>query len=328
MWITHGGCQPCVEVSGRLEVLMTNVVEGAQRHVLTYRSRELAVTGGSNVAPTATIAKAACTMPGGEEAFMTWVPVAAVIAVLIIILIIMSLRIAKEYERGVVFRLGRLVGQRGPGLYLLFPFIERQVLIDQRIVTAAVEKQEAITRDNVPVKVDAVVWYWIVDPSKSVVRVMSIYTAVTQISLTTLRNIIGRHTLDDVLKEKDKLAEEMRKTIDDVTEPWGVQVQMVEMKDVVIPESMQRAMAQEAEALREKRARIIKAEAEMEAAERLRDAAQIIMDSPAGLELRRMQMITEVGAEQNTMTVVMMPSEFVSMARAFGEMKSRETKKD
>jgi len=152
--------------------------------------------------------------------------------------------------------------------------------------------------------------------------------AVTQISLTTLRNIIGHHTLDDVLKEKDKLAEEMRKTIDNVTEPWGVQVQMVEMKDVVIPESMQRAMAQEAEALREKRARIIKAEAEMEAAQRLRDAAQVIMDSPAGLELRRMQMITEVGAEQNTMTVVMMPSEFVSMARAFAEMKPRETKTD
>jgi regulator of protease activity HflC (stomatin/prohibitin superfamily) len=192
---------------------------------------------------------------------MAWVPAAAVIAVLVIILIAMSLRIAKEYERGVVFRLGRLAGKRGPGLYLLFPFIERQILIDQRIVTAAVEKQEAITRDNVPVKVDAVVWYWIVDPAKSVVRVMNVYTAVTQISLTTLRNIIGRHTPDDVLKEKDKLAEEMRKTIDNVTEPWGVQVQMVEMKDVVIPESMQRAMAQEAEALREKRARIIKAEA-------------------------------------------------------------------
>jgi regulator of protease activity HflC (stomatin/prohibitin superfamily) len=257
-----------------------------------------------------------------------WVPGAAVIAVLIIILLAMSLRIAKEYERGVVFRLGRLAGERGPGLYLLLPFIERQILIDRRIVTAAVEKQEAITKDNVPVKVDAVVWYWIMNPGKSVVRVMNVDTAVTQIALTTLRNTIGRHTLDDVLKEKDKLAEEMRKSIDNVTEPWGVQVQMVEMKDVVIPESMQRAMAQEAEALREKRARIIKAEAEMEAAQRLRDAAQIIMDFPAGLELRRMQMITEVGAEQNTMTVVMMPSEFVSMARAVAEMKPRETKKD
>jgi regulator of protease activity HflC (stomatin/prohibitin superfamily) len=159
----------------------------------------------------------------------------------------------------------------------------------------------------------------VIDPAKSVVKVLNVYAAVTQISLTTLRNVIGRHTLDDVLKEKDKLSEEMRTTIDDVTEPWGVQVQMVEMKDVVIPESMQRAMAQEAEALREKRARIIKAEAEMEAAQRLREAALVIMDSPAGLELRRMQMIAEVGAEQNSMTVVMMPSEFVSMARAFAE---------
>ncbi len=256
---------------------------------------------------------------------MIWIPSAAVIAVaiLMVILLGMSVRIANEYERGVVFRLGRLTGTRGPGLYLLVPFIEWQTLIDQRVVTAAVEKQDAITKDNVPVKVDAVVWFRIVDPARSVVKVLNVYSAVTQISLTTLRNTIGRHTLDDVLKEKDKLSEEMRLNIDSVTEPWGVEVQMVEMKDVVIPESMQRAMAQEAEALREKRARIIKAEAEMEAAQRLREAALIIMDSPAGLELRRMQMITEVGAEQNTMTVVMMPSEFVSMARAFAEKMDR-----
>ncbi len=260
---------------------------------------------------------------------MVWQPTAAAfIVIAIIILLAFSVRIANEYERGVVFRLGRLVGKRGPGLYLLLPFIEWQTMVDLRIITADVEQQVAITKDNVPVKVDAVVWYCIVDPARAVVRVKDVHTAVTQISLTTLRNIIGRHTLDDVLKEKDKLSGEMRKTIDDVTEPWGVQVQMVEMKDVVIPESMQRAMAQEAEALREKRARIIKAEAEMEAAERLRDASQIIMDSPAGLELRRMQMITEVGAEQNSMTVVMMPSEFVSMARAISEMKPKESKKE
>jgi regulator of protease activity HflC (stomatin/prohibitin superfamily) len=248
------------------------------------------------------------------------------IALGVFVLIAFSVRIANEYERGVVFRLGRLAGTRGPGLYLLLPFIEWQTLIDLRIVTAAVEQQEAITKDNVPTKVDAVVWYCINDPARAVVRVRDVHTAVTQISLTTLRNIIGRHSLDDVLKEKDKLSEEMRKNIDDVTEPWGVQVHMVEMKDVVIPESMQRAMAQEAEALREKRARIIKAEAEMEAAQRLRDAAEIIMGSPAGLELRRMQMITEVGAEQNTMTVVMMPSEFVSMARAISEMGAKDRK--
>ena len=261
---------------------------------------------------------------------MDLLPSTAIAAILIVVLLLlfMSVRIANEYERGVIFRLGRLLGTRGPGLYLLIPILERQILIDQRVVTADVEEQDAITKDNVPVKVDAVVWYRVVDPSKSVVGVVNVYSAVTQISLTTLRNIIGRHSLDDVLKEKDKLSEEMRVTIDRVTEPWGIEVQMVEMKDVVIPASMQRAMAQEAEALREKRARIIKAEAEMEAAQRLRDAALIIMDSPAGLELRRMQMITEVGAEQNSMTVVMMPSEFVSMARAFSEMKDRGGKKE
>lgn len=247
-------------------------------------------------------------------------PSGYVLVVVIFLLLLFSVRIAKEYQRAVILRLGRLVGTRGPGLYLLIPFVEQQYMVDQRTITTPVENQEAITRDNVPVKVDAVVWYRIIDPASSVVKIENVFTAVTQISLTSLRNIIGRHTLDDVLKEKDKLGEEMRTTIDHVTEPWGIKVELVEMKDVVIPGSMQRAMAQEAEALREKRARLIKAEAEMEAAQRLRDAAHIIMDSPAGLELRRMQMITEVGAEQNTMTVVMMPSEFVSMARAFSEI--------
>ncbi len=242
------------------------------------------------------------------------------IVVAVVILLFMSVCIANEYQRAVIFRLGRLVGTRGPGLYILIPFIEQRIVIDQRVVTTPLEKQEAITRDNVPVRVDAVVWYRIVDPAKSVVEIENVFAAVTQISLTTLRNVIGRHSLDELLKEQAKIAEEMRITIDQVTHPWGMDVQLVEVKDVVIPQSMQRAMAQEAEALREKRARIIKAEAEMEAAQRLRDAAMTIMECPAGLELRRMQMITEVGAEQNTTTVVMMPSEFVSMARAISTM--------
>jgi regulator of protease activity HflC (stomatin/prohibitin superfamily) len=247
--------------------------------------------------------------------------VAAVFAA--IVLLFASLRIANEYQRAVVLRLGRFVGSRGPGLYFLIPFIERQTTIDLRVVTADVEEQEAITKDNVPVKVDAVVWYRVVDPGRSVIEVQNLYEAVTQVSLTLLRNLLGRHSLDDLLKEKDKLSDELREKIDHATEPWGVQVQMVEMKDVVIPPSMQRAMAQEAEALREKRARIIKAEAELEAATQLKEAAAVIMQSPAGLELRRMQMITEVGAEQNTTTIVMMPSEFVSMARAISEMSKK-----
>jgi regulator of protease activity HflC (stomatin/prohibitin superfamily) len=245
---------------------------------------------------------------------------AAVIGAIILVLLVSSLRIANEYQRAVILRLGRLVGTRGPGLYVLIPFIERQTTIDLRVVTADVEEQEAITKDNVPVKVDAVVWYRVVDSAKSMIEVQDVHEAVTQVALTLLRNLLGRHSLDDLLKEKDKLSEELRQNIDRATEPWGIKVQMVEMKDVVIPQSMQRAMAQEAEALREKRARIIKAEAELEAAGQLKEAASLIMQSPAGLELRRMQMITEVGAEQNTTTIVMMPSEFVSMARALSEV--------
>jgi len=245
---------------------------------------------------------------------------AVVIAAIILVLLFSSLRIANEYQRAVVLRLGRLAGTRGPGLYVLIPFIERQTTIDLRVVTADVEEQEAITKDNVPVKVDAVVWYRVVDSAKSMIEVQNVHEAVTQVALTLLRNLLGRHSLDDLLKEKDKLSEELRRNIDQATEPWGIKVQMVEMKDVVIPQSMQRAMAQEAEALREKRARIIKAEAELEAAAQLKEAASLIMQSPAGLELRRMQMITEVGAEQNTTTIVMMPSEFVSMARALSEV--------
>ncbi len=239
------------------------------------------------------------------------------------VLLLASVRVANEYQRAVVFRLGRICRSRGPGLYFLIPLIERQILIDLRVVTADVEEQEAITKDNVPVRVDAVVWYRVVDSAKSVVEVQNVHEAVTQVALTLLRNLLGRHSLDDLLKEKDKLSEELRVNIDRATAPWGIQVQMVEMKDVVIPQSMQRAMAQEAEALREKRARIIKAEAELEAAAQLKAAAMLIMECPAGLELRRMQMITEVGAEQNTTTIVMMPSEFVTMARGLGEAFSK-----
>lgn len=242
------------------------------------------------------------------------------VLVLLAVLILLSLRVANEYQRGVVLRLGRLVAAKGPGLYFLWPIIDRQTVVDLRVVTARVEQQEAITRDNVPVKVDAVAWYRITDSIKSVLEVKDAHAAVTQIAVTTLRNVIGRHTLDDVLKEKDKLTHEMRDIVDKVTEAWGVDVQMIEMKDVVIPQSMQRAMAQEAEALREKRARVIKADAEFEAAQRLNDAASVIMKSPAGLELRRMQMITEVGAEQNTTTIIMMPSEFVTMAKGIADL--------
>jgi regulator of protease activity HflC (stomatin/prohibitin superfamily) len=251
------------------------------------------------------------------------IPVVAIAAI-----VLFSIRIANQYERAVVFRLGRFNRTAGPGLYIVWLFVEWQKKLDLRTVTAAVEQQEGITRDNVPIKVDAVIWYRILDPERAVIEVRGVAHAVEQVSLTTLRTVLGQHTLDDILKAQDTISDVMQKSIDSITEPWGVKVERVQMKNVEIPPTMQRAMAQEAEALREKRARLIKAEAELDAAEQLRNAAEVIMQNPAALELRRMQMITEVGAEQNTMTIVMMPSEFVSMARGVGDLASRMTAKN
>lgn len=245
-----------------------------------------------------------------------------VFAVLLAMLVMLALtlRIANQYQRAVIFRLGRYKRTAGPGLYFLWPFIEWQTTLDLRTKTTIVEQQETITRDNVPIKINAVIWQRVVDPMRAVLEVADVGNAVIQVAVTTLRSVIGQHTLDDVLKEQDQIARVIEGSIDKVTEPWGVKVERVQMKNVEIPESMQRAMAQEAEAHREKRARLIKAEAELDAAALLRQAAETIMQSPAGLELRRMQMITEVGAEQNTMTIVMMPSEFVSMAGAIADL--------
>ena len=245
-----------------------------------------------------------------------------VIVLVIIATAISGLRVANEYERAVVFRLGRLMGTRGPGLYWLIPLgIEQQKKVDLRTKTIDMESQESITKDSVTVKVNAVVWLKIDDPIKAVVNVADYYTASYQVGLTSLRNIIGQHVLDEVLKERDKINEALQLVVDQATEPWGVKVEMVEMKDVEIPVSMQRAMAQEAQATREKRARIIKAEAELESSVKLGEAATVITANPLALELRRMQMITEVGSEQNTTTIVMMPSEFVTLgadiAKAF-----------
>jgi regulator of protease activity HflC (stomatin/prohibitin superfamily) len=245
-----------------------------------------------------------------------------VIVVIAAFLLVTGFRTAQQYERALVFRFGRYTGTRGPGLFWIIPLgVERAVKVDMRVLTDGVEKQESMTRDNVPVQVNAVIWYRVVKPDLAVIAVQNVRNAVVQVALTTLRNVIGQHTLDDVLKEREKLAALLKDRVDAMTEAWGVEIQNVEMKNVEIPASMQRAMAQEAEALREKRGRIIKAEAEMEAARKLREAADEIMKTPAALELRRMQMLTEVGAEQNTMTIVMMPSEFVEAARAISERK-------
>jgi regulator of protease activity HflC (stomatin/prohibitin superfamily) len=252
--------------------------------------------------------------------------VPVVVGLIVIVILLRSIRVANQYERGVVFRLGKYNRTAGPGLYLVLPLVEWQVRLDLRTVTTDVEQQEGITRDNVPIKVNAVIWYRIVDPARAVMQVRVVAHAVVQVAVTTLRTSLGQHSLDDILKAQDTIAESMQIAIDAVTEPWGVKVERVQMKNVEIPPTMQRAMAQEAEALREKRARLIKAEAELDAAEQLRQAAEVIMQNPAGLELRRMQMITEVGAEQNTMTIIMMPSEFVAMARGIGKFAENASK--
>src|SRR6516162_6487021 len=238
-----------------------------------------------------------------------WIAGAALLA-----LALSGLRVAQEYQRAVVFRLGRFQAVRGPGLYWNIPFFEWQRKVDMRTMTVNVEPQESITKDSVTVKVNAVLWYRVTEPFKAILEVADFRSAVYQVALTSLRNIIGQHVLDEVLKERDQINTKLRALVDQATDPWGVTVEMVEMKDVEIPQSMQWAMAREAEAVREKRARIIKADAELEASTKLSEASKIITQNPLGLELRRMQMISEVGAEQNTTTIIMMPSEFETPA--------------
>ena len=239
--------------------------------------------------------------------------------VILFILILSGIRMDQEYQRGVIFRLGRYSSVKGPGVYWIIPLLDRKMQLDIRTNTVDIESQETVTKDSVTIKVNAVMYYKIVQPEKSIIAVNSYQQASYQAALTALRNIIGQHLLDEVLKDRDKINNAIRKIVDQITEPWGLKIELVEMKDVEIPVNMQRAMAKEAEAVREKRARIIKAEGEYEASLKLSDAAKEIQHNPVSLELRRMQMITEVGAEQNTTTIIMMPSEFVSMAKNIAE---------
>jgi regulator of protease activity HflC (stomatin/prohibitin superfamily) len=243
-----------------------------------------------------------------------------IIVVAIIAVLLSGLRIAQEYERGVVFRLGRFAGLRGPGLYWIIPLgIERTLSVDIRTRTVSAEQQETITRDSVTVKLNAVLWYRITDAAKSVIAVADAPAAVYQLAMTSLRNSIGRHDLDEVLQERDKINELLRTNIEGLTGQWGIEVERFEMKDVELPGAMQEVMAMQAQAVREKRARIIKAEAELEASRKLADAAQQMANNPVAIELRRMQMVSEVGAENNSTTILMIPSDFVTVARNLGD---------
>ncbi len=228
-------------------------------------------------------------------------------------------RIDNEYQRGVIFRLGRFSSVKGPGLYWIIPLVDKKQKVDIRTNTVDIESQETVTKDSVTIKVNAVMYYRITHPEKAIISVYNFQNASYQAALTALRNIIGQHQLDEVLRDRDKINAAIRAIVDQITAPWGLAIELVEMKDVELPENMQRAMAKEAEAVREKRARIIKAEAEFEASKKMSEAAKEIALNPIALELRRMQMITEVGAEHNTTTIVLMPSEFVNMAKNIAE---------
>jgi regulator of protease activity HflC (stomatin/prohibitin superfamily) len=247
-----------------------------------------------------------------------------ILIAIFVVFVISGFRIAQEYERSVVFRLGRYQYLKGPGLYWIIPVIERQAMVDLRTVTVEVEQQETITKDSVTVKINAVLWYKISDPEKAIIAVQNFQSAVYQVALTSLRNIIGQHLLDEVLKERDTINSTLLKIIDEATTPWGIKVEIVEMKDVEIPDSMQRVMAMEAEAIREKRARLIKADAECEASQKLSEASKIIAANPLALELRRMQMVQEIGADKNTTTVVLMPSDMITLSGKLNEYLSRQ----
>jgi regulator of protease activity HflC (stomatin/prohibitin superfamily) len=237
----------------------------------------------------------------------------AVIAVVALVAVLAgaSIRILREYERAVVFRLGRLLGEKGPGLILLIPGVDRMVRVDLRTVTLDIPPQNLITRDNVPAKVNAVCYFRVVDAARSVVDVERFLVATSQIAQTTLRSILGKADLDMLLSEREKLNEALQQIIDDHTDPWGIKVTTVEIKDVEIPTAMQHAMALGAQAERERRAKIIHAEGEYQASQRLRDAADVISGNPASLQLRYLQTLTEIGATQNSTVVFPLPIDVI-----------------
>jgi regulator of protease activity HflC (stomatin/prohibitin superfamily) len=238
-----------------------------------------------------------------------------IVGFIVLVFIFMAVKVVTEYERGVIFRLGRLVGAKGPGLFFIVPFVDRMVKVDLRTVTMDVPSQEVITRDNVTVRVNAVVYFRVVDPQASVVKVMDHVRATSQISQTTLRNVLGQSDLDELLTQREKLNLMLQKIIDEHTDPWGVKVSVVEIKEVELAEEMKRSMAAQAEAERERRAKIIHAEGEMQASAKLTEAAAIIGKEPAAIQLRYLQTLTEIAAEKNSTIIFPLP---IELFKAFG----------
>lgn len=232
------------------------------------------------------------------------------VAVLVLVLLYLAVRIVQQYEHGVVFRFGKVIGTRNPGFNLIIPLVDRMVRVDMRVVTMVVEPQEVITKDNVTIKVDAVVYFKVVNPEDAVVRVLDYIRATSQIAQTTLRSVLGQSELDELLSHREEINHRLQQIIDQQTEPWGVKVILVEVKDVQLPEAMQRAMARQAEAEREKRAKVIHAQGEYQASTTLADAARIIATEPGALQLRYLQTLTEIAGERNS-TIIPLPLDII-----------------
>src|SRR6266545_662006 len=236
--------------------------------------------------------------------------IAAAILFLIVLFLFSAIKVAREYERGIIFRLGRLLPQpKGPGLFLLIPVIDRMVKVDLRTITLNVPPQEVITKDNVPARVNAVAYFRIVEPKAAIVQIENFMVATSQIAQTTLRSVLGQHLLDELLSERDKINTILQQIIDEATSPWGIKVSIVEVKDVEIPSGMQRAMARQAEAERERRAKVIAAEGEFQASERLKDAAMVLAENPMSLQLRFLQTMLEISSERSSTIILPLPIE-------------------
>ena len=248
-----------------------------------------------------------------------------IIAVVVIILLSAAIKIVREYERGGVFRLGRFVGLRGPGLVLIIPYIENMRKLDLRVITMDVPQQECITVDNVTVRVDAVIYFRVVDAADAILKVLDYIKATSLLAATTLRNVVGQSTLDELLGQRDRLNEKIQVVVDEGTNPWGIKVSMVEVKDVQLPQTMQRAMAAQAEAERERRAKVVHAEGEAQAAEKLAEAAQVISSQPSALQLRYLQTLSGIATERSN--VILFPLPMDILAPLFGKTSGSEKSK-
>jgi regulator of protease activity HflC (stomatin/prohibitin superfamily) len=255
---------------------------------------------------------------------MVTFPVIAVIVFFGLILLFNMIKILKEYERGVIFRLGRLIGAKGPGLIILIPIIDKMVRVDLRVITYDVPAQDVITKDNVSVKVNAVLYFQVVDPNKAIVSVANFFEATSQIAQTTLRSVLGQQELDDLLANREKINAELQQIIDEQTEPWGVKVSVVEVKNVDLPPEMTRAMAKQAEAERERRSKVIHADGEFQAAEKLSQAARVIARAPNTMQLRFLQTLTEVAAEKNSTLIFPVPIDLMDTFKRYLEKKAGE----